>query len=563
MPTMWAMLTEPGGNIAQVVRGGDARPTEYGEVFTQQWIVELILDLCGYVPDIDLTAKRVLEPAVGSGAFLKAVLARLLDSRTKHAPDSTWDELEPAILALDLQPSHVRTCRQLVVQQLTAAGCPAEIAAQLAVSWVHKSDFLLDDSIDDVDYVVGNPPYIRIEDLSPELLAAYRRACTTMAGRSDVYIGFYERGLELLRENGSLGFICADRWMRNQYGRRLREKIAKGGFALESCLIMHDVDAFDNEVSAYPAITILTRKPQEEVIVGEATASFNADSAARFSAWALNRSDATLRTAGVRGSRLPHWHSTADSWPDGSPETLAWLEMIQDRYPPLEDREAGTLIGIGVATGADAVYVTRDADAAERERMLPLAMSADVKSGSFNWTGHYLVNPWDEDGLVDLEQWPKLADYLNRNAIAIRRRSISKRSPLKWYRTIDRVRMSLTNRPKLLLEDMKRRTHPVLEPGGHYPHHNLYYLVSDVWDLEALGGLLLSEVVERQVAAYCVKMRGGTLRFQAQYLRRVHAPKPELIRDSVMNDLIAAFRKRDRAAATAAALAAYNLEELP
>src|SRR5690606_27745662 len=91
MPTMWAMLTEPGGNIAQVVRGGDARPTEYGEVFTQQWIVELILDLCGYVPDIDLTAKRVLEPAVGSGAFLKAVLARLLDSRTKHAPDSTWD----------------------------------------------------------------------------------------------------------------------------------------------------------------------------------------------------------------------------------------------------------------------------------------------------------------------------------------------------------------------------------------------------------------------------------------------------------------------------------------
>ena len=560
---MWTMLREPGGNLTEVARGGDARSVEYGEVFTRQWIVELILDLCGYVPDVDLTTRRLLEPAVGSGAFLGAVLDRLLASRARHAPDSAWDELSPAVLAMDLQLNHVRKCRHLVLERLTTAGCPTEVAARLAASWVRKADFLLDDSIDGVDFVIGNPPYIRIEDLDPGLLAAYRQACTTMTGRSDVYIGFYERGLDLLRENGSLAFICADRWMRNQYGRRLREKIVKGGFAVGACLIMHDVDAFDDEVSAYPAITVLTREPQGEVVVGEATAWFDADAAADFSAWSLDQSDATFRSAGVRGSRLPHWHSTTDSWPDGSPETLAWLEDLQDRHPPLEDREAGTRIGIGVATGADAVYVTQDAEAAERERMLPLAVAADIKSGSYDWTGHYLVNPWDEDGLVNLDQWPRLSEYLNRNATAILRRSISKRSPRSWHRTIDRVTMSLTARPKLLLEDMKRRTNPVLEPGGHYPHHNLYYLVSDLWDLEALGGLLLSEVVERQVAAYCVKMRGGTLRFQAQYLRRIHVPEPGRVPDSVLGELVTAFRKRDRAAATAAALAAYNLKDLP
>jgi hypothetical protein len=61
--------------------------------------------------------------------------------------------------------------------------------------------------------------------------------------------------------------------------------------------------------------------------------------------------------------------------------------------------------------------------------MLPLAMSADVKSGKYGWTGHYLVNPWDEGGPVDLDEWPRLSEYLNSDATAVLHRSIAKRSP--------------------------------------------------------------------------------------------------------------------------------------
>jgi hypothetical protein len=103
----------------------------------------------------------------------------------------------------------------------------------------------------------------------------------------------------------------------------------------------------------------------------------------------------------------------------------------------------------------------------------------------------------------------------------------------------------------------------VLVPAGYYPHHNLYYVISDRWDLQALGGLLLSKVIERQVAAYCVKMRGGTLRFQAQYLRRVRCPRPDAIAPDILEALAAAFRERDRAAATSAALRAYGMTSLP
>lgn len=141
----------------------------------------------------------------------------------------------------------------------------------------------------------------------------------------------------------------------------------------------------------------------------------------------------------------------------------------------------------------------------------------------------------------------------------MRQRFVAKRNPDTWHRTIDKVYPGLAEKPKLLLQDMKAKITPVYEPGGYYPHHNLYYVVSTSWDLEVLGGLLLSRIAEAFVSAYGVKMRGGTLRFQAQYLRKIAVPQPETITDDVADRLRNAFRAGDRDAATRAAEEAYGL----
>lgn len=96
-----------------------------------------------------------------------------------------------------------------------------------------------------------------------------------------------------------------------------------------------------------------------------------------------------------------------------------------------------------------------------------------------------------------------------------------------------------------------------------YPHHNLYYVVSEAWDLRVLGGLLLSKVAEAFVAAYAVKMRGGTLRFQAQYLRKIRVLRPSEVGEPDQVALANAFDRRDVDAATRAALRIYGLPELP
>jgi hypothetical protein len=219
-----------------------------------------------------------------------------------------------------------------------------------------------------------------------------------------------------------------------------------------------------------------------------------------------------------------------------------------------------------VATGRDAVFIAAPPHLPEVEpdRLLPLARATDIRTGRFTWSGAVLVNPWTETGLIpDLDTYPRLGAYLRSHETALRGRNVGKHNPTSWWRTIDRVNHHLLTGPYLAMADMTSRAEPVLIPPGHYPHHNLYVVTSTGWDLQVLGGLLLSQVVERQVAAYCVKMRGGTLRFQAQYLRRVRVPNPASIPADIQARLAVAFRTRDRHAATAAALAAYQLDGIP
>jgi len=72
---------------------------------------------------------------------------------------------------------------------------------------------------------------------------------------------------------------------------------------------------------------------------------------------------------------------------------------------------------------------------------------------------------------------------------------------------------------------------------------------------------LISDIVRMTVEAYCAKMRGGTLRLQAQYLRRIRLPMPGDIPTHLQIELAEAFRSDDRTRATRAARQAYGLEE--
>ncbi|MCL1840722.1 MAG: hypothetical protein FWF75_03080 [Propionibacteriaceae bacterium] len=111
----------------------------------------------------------------------------------------------------------------------------------------------------------------------------------------------------------------------------------------------------------------------------------------------------------------------------------------------------------------------------------------------------------------------------------------------RWYKTIDRITAALTWQPKLLIPDIRGDGDAIAyDDGTVYPHHNLYHITSDVWDLRALQALLRSGLAHLFVDAYAFKIGGGYLRFQAQYLRRIRIPRWDALTGDQQNELVTA-----------------------
>jgi adenine-specific DNA-methyltransferase len=539
------------------------KPAEKGVVYTKAWVVDLILDFVGYRADQDLGSMVAVEPAAGEGAFLLQMVRRLVGSLKSHGRE--LQDATDALVAYEIDPESADMARQLIVEELLAHSYGRPDAVRAAKGWVKQGDYLLTSAKDPrADFVVGNPPYIRYDDIPPSRYAEYQSVCSTMVGRCDIYVGFIEAALHQLKDDGRLGFICADRWMRAAYGTEIRRLVAELG-SVEVVIEMHDAQAFEDDVAAYPAVTVIRRGHQGPALVASANKMAGPVASGNLAESIVELSGKRRSPlSGFQAATLEKWHPGDAPWPWAEPASLKLLQELEARFGLLENPATGTKIGIGVASGADRVFITTDEHCVEKDRLLPLAIASDAHDGAVKWSGHYLVDPWGpDDQLIDLAKYPRTRAYFEAHSSALKRRNIAGRHQARWYRTIDRVTHSILGKEKLYFSDMKLQSTPFLDRGQTYPHHNLCYITSDVWDLEVLGGLLLSKIAELFVASYCLKMRGGTLRFQARYLRRIRVPSPETLSVGTMVSLRHAFRAYDRDKATAAAMDAYGIKQLP
>ncbi|RMS22842.1 Type IIS restriction enzyme Eco57I [Pseudomonas savastanoi] len=525
---------------------------ELGAFYTRPEVVDFMLDLCGYTDNAPLHEYRVLEPSCGGGSFLIPVVERLLSawSNVSTCPP-TINDLQGAIRAVELHSATFAKTRAAVIEKLSAAGMGPSEASGLANLWMTQDDFLLCELEGSFDFVIGNPPYVRQELIQPILLSEYRRRYKTLYDRADLYVPFIERSLSLLSKKGSLTFICADRWMKNRYGGPLRNMVDKD-FNLKYYIDMYDCPAFYSEVVAYPAITTIIREKSGPTRIYHRP---------NISVESLKLLSDALRaekpSTGIK--EITGVMSGVEPWLLESSDQMAIIRRLETIFPALED--TGCKVGIGVATGADKIFIG-DYAALEVEpsRKLPLVTTKDIRSGTVNWTGQGVINPYrDEGGLVDLKNYPLLEKYLERHRDIILGRHCAQKNPAQWYKTIDRITPSIALKPKLLIPDIKGEAHIVYEEGRLYPHHNLYYITSDSWNLHALQAVLLSAVTRLFIATYSTKMRGGFLRFQAQYLRRIRLPIWAEISKEMKTQLIAAGISRDINKCNSAVFELYSL----
>lgn len=465
-----------------------------------------MLDIVGYTADKDLSTTRILEPSCGEGEFLIEIAKRLKSSSQRFDFDSRQAFLDN-VFAYDIDSEKLEICKA----RLAAMSLPA------AEENIRKADFLLAD-IPQVDIVVGNPPYIRYEQIPHNQLASYKQLFLTFHYRADLYILFFEKTLRALRPGGHHCFVCSNRWLKNEYGKKLRSLVASA-FRLEKIISLEKTtDAFQEEVLAYPAITLISNtRPDATLTFAELTS--------------VKQLGKTL------DKKLPS--PTSSDW------SSVFNQMSEDDTL-LTIEEMGFMVGIGVATGADSIFIAKDLPSlVEKELLLPALNARDVSGNRLQWSGKYLLNPYKENGdLINLDDYPLAARYLTNHRDALEKRHVARKNPNKWYKTIDRIVPGLQETPKVLLPDISGNQLILVDKGQYYPQHNLYYITGgSLRQLYLLSAMLMSDYVKNQLLSITNCMNGGYPRWQSQYLRKLVMPDVKSIEEDLADRLLVAYQQ--------------------
>lgn len=506
-----------------------------GEVFTRGDVVDYMLREISSFGNIGRwLGMRVLEPSCGAGAFVIPLVKRI----ALEVEDWGDSRLDSFLSACDISEANIKDTREQAKELLMASGCPAARAESLGQKWFLCTDFLLHDFRTDFDVVVGNPPYIRFDDLSPNQQTAYKARYSTFTERCDIYVPFFEKSLSLLSGNGILAFICSNRFTKSSYGKRLRSFIASN-YRVALYLNMEHTRPFEKDVSAYPAIYVIDRRKGEKTL-----AATIRDASAKMLLSCLS-SNGSL-------SVFDHWYHGEAPWISTDSGHRKLTEEVFRTYPVVEHSAKGTQIGIGVASGADEIYIdAQKRNEVERECLLPLVTAEDIHGGIIEWHNHYILNPFDDvdDRMMrDLLKYPKMAAYLDANSKRLKARYCARKHPNSWYRTLDRINYRVLRSPKLLLPDIQGGGNVALdEKGFFYPHHNVYWIVSAAWNLRALCVIMRSSFVTEQIKSVSQELRGGFIRYQAQNLRNVHIPSYESLETKDVNRLASLYEETDYA----------------
>lgn len=204
---------------------------------------------------------KIIDPACGSGAFLITAFEFLLNYN-KYLDDKIFDLvgtsdlfsdrtkeiLQNNIFGVDLNKESVEITKlslwlKTADKNKTLASLEnnikcgnsliddPEIAGNLAFNW--EKEFPKIFANGGFDIVVGNPPYVSAEYISEIDKTFYEKNYYSAYGRQNLYIIFYEKAINLLKENGNLGFITPYTILKNMYYKEIREYILKNTSILE------------------------------------------------------------------------------------------------------------------------------------------------------------------------------------------------------------------------------------------------------------------------------------------------------------------------------------------
>lgn len=247
----------------------------FGQIYTPDYIVSRILDDCGYNSVEAILGKRILDPACGDGRFLCEIVRRII----QYSPASDVVKNLSQVYGWDIDEVAIEACK-VNLNDLVA---PLNIVIDWNVSItnslrkIEAADlFAARDSVETFDYVVGNPPYVRVQHLDAEerqYIQGQFQFCKS--GSTDIYIAFFELAEMLLNPQGVAGFITPNTYFYTETAKRLRTHFGSRKTIIK-LTNYGDIQLFDN-ATTYSAITIFGKQERPTFIFEKAKSAQDFD----------------------------------------------------------------------------------------------------------------------------------------------------------------------------------------------------------------------------------------------------------------------------------------------
>lgn len=190
---------------------------ELGQVWTPDWLVCSILDNIGYTCDNSaIINSKIMEPSFGYGAFLIEITHRLIDACEKSGMKTSdiEDTVNRNIYGIEYDANiFMQTLHSL---KLLCSSYGFNVPFNNLV----RMDALDYNPAVDFDYIVGNPPYVKIQSLSNDMREKMSKLSAT-SGNTDLYIAFYDICINWLELDGKLSFISPSGWMKRIFPKIL------------------------------------------------------------------------------------------------------------------------------------------------------------------------------------------------------------------------------------------------------------------------------------------------------------------------------------------------------
>ncbi|HEX4119304.1 MAG TPA: N-6 DNA methylase [Verrucomicrobiae bacterium] len=479
---------------------------------------------------------RILDPAVGDGALLNAILNKLPTSMHRGA---VVDGFDTDLAALSAAQKRLSKTFPKVTFNLSND----DFLDVVREHYLNSQGGLFAPTRPLYDAVIANPPYVRTQVMGATESQRLSKQFA-LTGRVDLYHAFLESIAQVLRVDGVAGIICSNRFMTTRSGVTVRQRLAE---RFKVCHIWDLGDTRLFEAAVLPAVLLLSKKDSSaDTTPSRFTSIYSANGITHVQAatpiTALSH-DGLVAVNGnvfrVRHGILNYLQDPFSVWALSNSESDEWLETVATHT----DRTFGELgkIRVGVKTTADKVFIRSDWDSLPAEKcpelLMPLIthyvvkrfrVPSNAECPKILYT-HEVIN--GKRTTIDLALFPNSRAYLETHRQVLEARRYVIEAGRKWYEIWVPQNPAAWVNPKLVFPDIAEKPTFCMDLGGSVVNGDCYWIAptkkSDLdilWLAMAVGNSSFIEAFYDH--KFNNKLYAGRRRFMTQYVEQFPLPNP-------------------------------------